>query len=49
VGIKRITVSLDEETAAELDRYAREHHWSRSVAAALLIEAALKQQRGESR
>jgi len=26
MGIKRIMVSLDEETAGELDRYASEHH-----------------------
>lgn len=39
---RRISVSLPPDMLARLDAYAREHRWSRSTAAAVLIEEGLR-------
>jgi metal-responsive CopG/Arc/MetJ family transcriptional regulator len=39
--IIRVTVSLNRDVLSRLDRYAAEHRWSRSTAAAELIERTL--------
>ena len=38
---EKISVNLTPELAARLDRYAERNHWSRSTAAAVLIERGL--------
>ena len=38
---ERITVNLAPEVAARLDQYADQHRWTRSTAAAVLIEQGL--------
>ena len=38
---EKISVNLTPELAARLDRYATQNHWSRSTAAAVLIERGL--------
>jgi len=38
---ERITVNLTPELAEQLDRLAERNHWTRSTAAAILIERAL--------
>jgi metal-responsive CopG/Arc/MetJ family transcriptional regulator len=38
---EKISVNLTPEMAARLDRYAARNHWSRSTAAAILIERGL--------
>jgi hypothetical protein len=45
---EKISVSLTPGMLARLDAYARAHHWSRSTAAAVLIEEGLKGQAGDS-
>ena len=37
----KISIVLTPSAAARLDTYARRHHWSRSTAAAILIENGL--------
>ena len=50
----RITVTIDRDVLSRLDTYAASHRWSRSTAAAELIEGALPaeqdqgQQQGDS-
>ena len=39
---EKISVNLTPELAARLDRYAGRNHWSRSTAAAVLIERGLE-------
>jgi metal-responsive CopG/Arc/MetJ family transcriptional regulator len=39
--ITRITITIDRDVLARLDGYARRSRWSRSTAAAALIEEAL--------
>lgn len=39
---ERISVSLTPTTLARLNAHASEHHWSTSLAAAILIEDALR-------
>jgi metal-responsive CopG/Arc/MetJ family transcriptional regulator len=39
---EKISVNLTAELAARLDRYAERNHWSRSTAAAVLIERGLE-------
>jgi hypothetical protein len=41
---ERVSVSLTPGTAAQLDVYARAHHWSRSTAVAVLVQSCLNQQ-----
>lgn len=46
----QVAIILKKEVEADLRLYALSHHWSRSQAAALLIEAGLqawKQQQGK--
>lgn len=38
---EKISVNLTPDQMARLDRYARRHRWSRSTAAAALIEQGL--------
>jgi metal-responsive CopG/Arc/MetJ family transcriptional regulator len=38
---EKISVNLPPELAARLDRFAKRNHWSRSTAAAVLIERGL--------
>lgn len=38
---ERVTVNLTPEVAARLDRLAEQNHWTRSTAAAVLIERGL--------
>ena len=38
---EKISVNLTPEQVARLDRYAARNHWSRSTAAAVLIERGL--------
>lgn len=38
---EKISVNLTPETAARLNRFAAENHWTRSTAAAVLIERGL--------
>jgi len=38
---EKISVNLTPEQVAALDRFAAENHWSRSTAAAVLIERGL--------
>lgn len=38
---EKISVNLTPELAARLNRYAASNHWSRSTAAAVLIERGL--------
>lgn len=45
VRTERITVNLEPELAARLDRFAEANRWTRSTAAAVLIERGLS---GES-
>ena len=42
-----VSVILAASVAARLDAYARDHRWSRSGAAAALIERGLSQQKEE--
>lgn len=39
---ERVTVNLAPDVAARLDTYAQERRWTRSTAAAVLIESGLK-------
>lgn len=41
IRTEKISVNLTPEQAARLDRYAASNHWSRSTAAAVLIERGL--------
>jgi len=41
---KRVSVSLKPGIVARLDAYVRAHHWSRSTAAAVLVQNGLTQQ-----
>jgi metal-responsive CopG/Arc/MetJ family transcriptional regulator len=41
---ERVSVSLTPGIVARLDAYARAHHWSRSTAAAVLVQDGLTQQ-----
>jgi metal-responsive CopG/Arc/MetJ family transcriptional regulator len=45
--LQRISVSLTRDVLAQLDSYARAHRWSRSTAAAVLIEEGLRNQAGD--
>jgi hypothetical protein len=38
VRSERVTVNLTPDAAGRLDRFAEENHWTRSTAAAVLIE-----------
>ena len=38
---EKISVNLTPEMAASLDRFAERNHWTRSTAAAVLIERGL--------
>ncbi len=38
---ERFTVSLTKSMLAKLDAYAKEHRWTRSTAAAVLLEEGL--------
>jgi hypothetical protein len=40
----RITVTLPESVVQTLDEYAEQHRWSRSTAAAVLLEQGLSDQ-----
>ena len=40
---ERITVNLTPDVTARLDKYADQHKWTRSTAAAILIEQGLPQ------
>lgn len=40
----QISISLSEELLAKLDRYAESKRWSRSQAAALILEEALSRE-----
>jgi hypothetical protein len=40
---KRVSVSLTPETAARLERFARQHRWTLSTAALALIERGLEE------
>ena len=42
---ERISVSLTPDLAARLDRFAAENHWTRSTAAAVLIERGVADDR----
>jgi hypothetical protein len=42
----RISVALSASVLERLDKYAGEHRWSRSTAAAVLIERALSGEQG---
>jgi hypothetical protein len=46
----KVSVNLTPGQTARLDRYAARHHWSRSTAAAVLIENGLNgaEQEGQS-
>jgi metal-responsive CopG/Arc/MetJ family transcriptional regulator len=39
---ERITVNLTPELIEQLDRFAEQHRWTRSTAAAILIERGLE-------
>jgi hypothetical protein len=39
---ERFSVNLTPAALARLDAYAEDHHWTRSMAAALLIEQGLQ-------
>lgn len=41
VRTERVTVNLTAEMAEQLDRFAEQNRWSRSTAAAVLIERGL--------
>jgi hypothetical protein len=41
---ERVTVNLAPDVAARLDRFAGEHRWTRSTAAAVLIEQGLPEE-----
>jgi metal-responsive CopG/Arc/MetJ family transcriptional regulator len=41
VRTERVTVNLTPEQAEELDRFAERNRWTRSTAAAILIERGL--------
>jgi metal-responsive CopG/Arc/MetJ family transcriptional regulator len=41
VRTEKISVNLTPELVARLDRFAADQHWSRSTAAAVLIERGL--------
>ena len=41
IRTEKITVNLPPDQASHLDRYAARNHWSRSTAAAVLIERGL--------
>jgi predicted transcriptional regulator len=41
VRTERVTVNLTPDVSARLDQYAGQHKWSRSTAAAILIEQGL--------
>jgi metal-responsive CopG/Arc/MetJ family transcriptional regulator len=45
---EKISISLTPGVLAQLDGYARAHRWSRSTAAAVLIEEGLRNQAGDS-
>lgn len=40
----KISVNLTPELMARLDRFAEQNHWTRSTAAAILIERGLPQE-----
>jgi hypothetical protein len=40
---ERVSVSLTPGIVARLDAYAHAHHWSRSTAAAVLVQDGLNQ------
>ena len=39
---ERITVNIEPELAEQLDRFAERNHWTRSTAAAILIQRGLE-------
>jgi hypothetical protein len=41
---ERVTVNLTAELAVRLDRFAEQNHWTRSTAAAILIEQGLPEE-----
>jgi hypothetical protein len=41
IRTQKISVNLTPEQVARLDSYAARHHWSRSTAAAVLIDSGL--------
>ena len=48
IRTEKISVNLTPEMAARLDRYAESNHWTRSTAAAVLIERGLDDADGEA-
>lgn len=44
VRTERITVNLAPDLLEQLDRFAEQHRWTRSTAAAVLIEQGLAQE-----
>ena len=49
IRTEKISVNLTPELAARLDRYAASNHWTRSTAAAVLIEQGLNQAGDDAR
>jgi hypothetical protein len=41
IRTEKISVNLTPDQAARLDRYAERNHWTRSTAAAVLLERGL--------
>ena len=44
---ERVTVNLTPDVAARLDRFADQRRWTRSTAAAVLIEQGLPEEDGQ--
>jgi hypothetical protein len=44
IRTERVTVNLAPEQLAQLDRFAEAHRWTRSTAAAVLIERGLAEE-----
>jgi predicted transcriptional regulator len=44
---ERVTVNLTPEASAKLDRFADERRWTRSTAAAVLIERGLAEEEAQ--
>jgi metal-responsive CopG/Arc/MetJ family transcriptional regulator len=47
VRSERFSISLTPSMLAKLDAFAAEHRWTRSTAAAVLIEEGLEEDQGE--